>query len=82
MANDQPVAELQQQREKRARKQFFIVFSPEGLSPPKIVHQSHKAALYAAVQMAKQYPEASFFVMGSMSPRVKPREQTEELEAA
>jgi hypothetical protein len=49
------------------KKQFFIVFSPEGAAPPKIMHSSHKAALYAAVQMAKINPDASFFVMGSMS---------------
>lgn len=52
---------------RRHSKQFFIVFSPEGLAQPKVVHPSHKGALYAAAQMAKLHPEASFFVMGSMS---------------
>jgi hypothetical protein len=58
---------------KRSKKQFFIVFSPDGETPPKIVHETHQGALYAAVQMAKRNPEASFFVMGSMSAPVKPR---------
>lgn len=57
------------------KKQFFIVFSPEGAAPPKVVHSTHKGALFAAAQMAGRNPEASFFVMGSMSARAKPREQ-------
>jgi hypothetical protein len=52
---------------KRSKHQFFVVFSPDGETPPKVVHPTHKGALYAAVQMAKLNPEASFFVMGSMS---------------
>lgn len=57
------------------KKEFFIVFSPEGLAPAKKIHPTHKGALYAAAQMAKAHPEASFFVMGSMSAPVKPREE-------
>jgi hypothetical protein len=52
---------------KRFKKQFFIVFSPDGETPPKIVHATHKGAMFAAAQMAKINPKASFFVMGSMS---------------
>jgi hypothetical protein len=63
----------QPEKRKRSKHQFFIVFSPEGLAPPKIVHPTHKGAMYAAAQMAKFNPEASFFVMGSMSGRVIPR---------
>lgn len=48
-------------------KQFFIVFSPEGETPPLIVHPTHAGALFSAWAMAKLHPGKTFFVMGSMS---------------
>lgn len=67
---------------KKLKKQFYIVFSPEGLSPPQVVHTTHKSAMFAAVQMARFHPEGTFFVMGSMSAPVKPREETDVQEPA
>lgn len=63
---------------------FYIVFSPDGETPPKVVHKTHPAAIYAAVQMKKLHPENSFFVMGSMSAPVEVREKpmTEETAVA
>jgi hypothetical protein len=54
---------------------FYIVFSPEGETPPKVVHKTHPSAIYAAVQMKKLHPDHSFFVMGSMSAPVEVREK-------
>lgn len=64
---------------------FYIVFSPDGETPPKVVHKTHPAAIYAAVQMKKLHPGHSFFVMGSMSAPVEVREKQvveEEAQAA
>jgi hypothetical protein len=60
---------------------FYIVFSPDGETPPKVVHKTHPAAIYAAVQMKKLHPDQSFFVMGSMSAPVEVREKAEPEEA-
>lgn len=48
-------------------KRFFIVFSPEGETPPVKVHATHKEAFSAAHMMAKRHPGRSFFVMKSSS---------------
>lgn len=72
-------AELERPAKKKKHwhnpKQFYIVFSPDGETPPKVVHPTHKGALVAAVRMARFHPDKSFFVMGSMSARVVPREE-------
>lgn len=46
---------------------FFIVFSPEGVTPPIKQHTSHKEALGIAHMMAERHPGQSFFVMKSAS---------------
>ena len=46
---------------------FYIVFSPQGDTPPKVQHETHGAAKFAAEQMAKFNPGREFFVMKSVS---------------
>ena len=46
---------------------FFIVYSPEGETPPKYHHDSHGAALSEAHRMAKRCPGKQFYVMRSAS---------------
>jgi hypothetical protein len=41
----------------------YIVWSPDGETPPKIRFDSHKAAHAAAWGMAKVFPGRQFFVM-------------------
>lgn len=42
----------------------FIVWSPDGDTPPKVQHPSHKSAHHAAHRMAKEHPGQTFYVMG------------------
>lgn len=46
---------------------FFIIYSPEGETPPKVTHATHKEALGIAHNMAKLHPGQTFFVMKSAS---------------
>lgn len=41
----------------------FIVWSPDGETPPKVAYGSHKAAHHAAATMAKVHPGRQFYVM-------------------
>lgn len=46
---------------------FFIVFSPDGPTPPVKAHASHKEACRVAWLMAKAHPGQAFYVMKSAS---------------
>jgi hypothetical protein len=46
---------------------FYIVFSAQGETPPKVQHETHGAAKFAAERMAKLNPGREFFVMKSVS---------------
>jgi hypothetical protein len=46
---------------------FFIVFSPDGPTPPVKAHETHKRAFHAAHMMAKAHPGQTFHVMQSAS---------------
>lgn len=50
---------------------FYTVFSPDGESPVKVMHEKHPQALYAAHQMAKAHPGKTFFVLKSASRSIK-----------
>lgn len=41
----------------------YIVWSPDGPTPPKVAHQTHQSAHSAAWLMAKTHPGQQFFVM-------------------
>lgn len=41
----------------------FIVWSPDGETPPKVSHTTHQAAHFAAHAMAKRLPGQTFHVM-------------------
>lgn len=41
----------------------FVVWSPDGETPPKVVHRTHQAAHSAAHMMAKAHPGQTFMVM-------------------
>jgi hypothetical protein len=57
----------------------YIVWSPEGLTEPRVIHQSHKAAHFAAKTMAKNKPGQRFFVMARAGAgALEPIPQTEE----
>lgn len=45
---------------------FFIVWSPTGATPPKCTHKSHQQAARAAWDMARQFPDQTFYVMQKM----------------
>lgn len=61
---------------------IYIVFSPEGPTPPVVVHQSHKEALGVAYRMANAHRGQSFHVMKSCSKAIaKSGDQKEELAA-
>ena len=52
---------------------FFIVYSPQGPTPPVKQHKTHKEAMGAAHRMASYHPGREFFVMKSASkPVLKP----------
>lgn len=46
---------------------FYIVFSPNGPTPPVKVHDSHKQAFGVAHRMAAMHPGQAFHVMVSAS---------------
>jgi|GEM_PF-5084489 len=46
---------------------FFIVFSPDGPTPPIKIHAEHREALAIAHIMARQHPGQTFHVMKSNS---------------
>ena len=46
---------------------FYIVFSPQGEAPAKVVHQTHKDALKVAWSMSRLHRGQEFFVMASAS---------------
>ena len=50
-----------------AKPSFFIIFSPEGLTPPVRVHESQSEAFGVANYMAKHHPGQTFYVMKSSS---------------
>lgn len=41
----------------------FLVWSPDGTTEPKRVHETHKAALHEAYRLAGLFPGREFFVM-------------------
>lgn len=41
----------------------YIVWSPDGPTPPKVSHETHKKALWQAHEMAKKHPGQQFYVM-------------------
>lgn len=45
------------------RRAPYIVWSPEGETPPKVSHPTHGPALFAANRMAKFHPGQTFYVM-------------------
>ncbi len=45
------------------RKKFWMVFSPEGISPPKKEYPTEGEANTAAQAMAEKHPTQQFFVM-------------------
>jgi hypothetical protein len=45
------------------KERFWIVFSPEGITPPKKEHDSEQEANTAAEAMANMHPKQTFFVM-------------------
>lgn len=42
---------------------LFIVFSPEGTTAPVKTYPTHQSASHVAWEMARQYPEQTFYVM-------------------
>jgi hypothetical protein len=44
------------------KKQFFLVWSPQGPTPPKNVYGTHGHALKIAATMHSKYPDQDFFV--------------------
>ena len=46
---------------------FFIIYSPNGETPPKRQHDTHGAALHEAHRLASKQPGSEFFVMRSCS---------------
>lgn len=43
-------------------KAIYIVFSPEGDTPPRIFHESHADAERVAWEMARRHPDKTFYV--------------------
>ena len=61
---------------------IYIVFSPDGPTPPVVVHQSHKQALGVAYRMANAHRGQTFHVMKSCSKAItKAADQQEEIAA-
>jgi hypothetical protein len=46
---------------------FYTVYSPDGETPVRVRHASHKSALRAAHNSARKNPDKEFFVMRSCS---------------
>ncbi len=44
----------------------YIVWSPDGETPPKVSHATHQRACFAAHFMARKYPGKMFYVLGRM----------------
>jgi hypothetical protein len=53
----------QEKPKKKSAQGPFIVWSPDGETPPKVVHDTHGAAHFAAKQMAQSHPGVTFMVM-------------------
>jgi hypothetical protein len=57
----------------------FIVWSPDGPTPPSAVHRTHGSAFYAAHKLAEANPGQAFMVMKRDSRLiVKPAEEPDE----
>lgn len=41
----------------------FVVWSPDGPTPPKVSHPTHKSAHHAAHRLAEAHPGQQFMVM-------------------
>ena len=50
-------------KSKAEKPGLYIVFSPEGETPPKVTHGTFKEAVNAAWQMSKFHPGNTFHVM-------------------
>ena len=61
---------------------FYIVFSPDGPTPPVKVHASHPEALAIAHVMAKVHRGQTFHVMKSASKPIVVTDDPSEAEAA
>ena len=48
-------------------QQFFVVWSPTGLKPPSIRHDTFQSAHIEAERLAKSMPGAEFFVLKAVS---------------
>lgn len=42
---------------------FYIIWSPQGQTPPRYTHKDYNEAKRAAISMAQQHPGQEFFVM-------------------
>jgi hypothetical protein len=46
---------------------FFLVWSPEGWTPPRVKHPTQAKAQEVAEQMARENPGKTFFVVQALS---------------
>jgi hypothetical protein len=50
---------------KPSAQKTYVVWSPDGETPPVVPHKTHPSAHFAAHQMAKKHPGKKFFVMAT-----------------
>lgn len=50
-----------------APSKFWIVYSPQGPTPPRVRHDSRTKAIVAAESMAQSHPGQEFFVMEALT---------------
>jgi hypothetical protein len=51
--------------------EFYLVWSPQGCTPPRYRHESYAGAETEARRLAECHPHAAFFVMKAESISVK-----------
>ena len=52
-------------------EQFYLVWSPQGPTPPRVTHESYGPAACAANDMARQHPGQDFYVLKALTHIVK-----------
>lgn len=59
---------------------FFIVWSPQGTTPPRKTHKDYQEALKVAENMAIKYPNKTFYVMEASAHATVPTPKAEVVE--
>lgn len=45
------------------KEPLFIIWSPQGMTPPRYTHKGYEEAKRAAISMAQQHPGQEFYMM-------------------